>query len=98
MANLFSSLTFTEEFKIASFCLTEPGNGSDAAGIKTSIKDGGDHWIINGEKMWITNAGYADQFVVYGTIDPTLKHKEIFTMAIGNWNIYKRNTLTSSTN
>ncbi len=68
---------FTEEFKIASFCLTEPGNGSDAGGIKTTIKDGGDHWIVNGEKMWITNAGYADLFVVYGTIDPALKHKGI---------------------
>lgn len=68
---------FTTEFKIASFCLTEPNNGSDAGGIKTSIKDGGDHWIVNGEKMWITNAGYADLFVVYGTIDPNLKHKGI---------------------
>ena len=68
---------FTEEFKIASFCLTEPGNGSDAGGIKTTIKDGGDHWIVSGEKMWITNAGYADLFVVYGTIDAALKHKGI---------------------
>lgn len=68
---------FTQEFKIASFCLTEPGNGSDAGGIKTTIKDGGDHWIVNGEKMWITNAGYADLYVVYGTIDPALKHKGI---------------------
>lgn len=68
---------FTESFKIASFCLTEPGNGSDAAGIKTSIKDMGDHWLVNGEKMWITNAGFADLFVVYGTIDSSLKHKGI---------------------
>lgn len=73
---------FTEEFKIASFCLTEPGNGSDAGGIKTSIKDGGDHWIVSGEKMWITNAGYADLFVVYGTIDPALKHKGISAIVI----------------
>lgn len=68
---------FTEEFRIASFCLTEPGNGSDAGGIRTTIKDGGDHWIVNGEKMWITNAGHANLFVVYGTIDPELKHKGI---------------------
>lgn len=68
---------FTQEFKIASFCLTEPGNGSDAGGIRTQIKDGGDHWIVSGEKMWITNAGYADLFVVYGTIDSNLKHKGI---------------------
>jgi acyl-CoA dehydrogenase len=73
---------FTQEFKIASFCLTEPGNGSDAGGIKTQIKDGGDHWIVNGEKMWITNAGYADLFVVYGTIDPNLKHKGISAVVV----------------
>lgn len=73
---------FMEEFKIASFCLTEPGNGSDAAGIKTTIKDGGDHWIINGSKMWITNASYAHQFVVYGTIDPEKKHKGISAVVV----------------
>lgn len=73
---------FTTEFRIASFCLTEPGNGSDAGGIKTQIKDGGDHWIVNGEKMWITNAGHADLFVVYGTIDPNLKHKGISALIV----------------
>ncbi len=73
---------FTTEFKIASFCLTEPGNGSDAGGIKTSIKDGGDHWIVNGEKMWITNAGFAHLFVVYGTIDANLKHKGISAIVV----------------
>lgn len=73
---------FTENFKIASFCLTEPGNGSDAAGIKTTFTDGGDHWIINGDKMWITNAGHADLFVVYGTIDPSLKHKGISALIV----------------
>lgn len=73
---------FTEEFRIASFCLTEPGNGSDAGGIKTQFKDGGDHWIISGEKMWITNAGYADLFVVYGTVDANLKHKGISALVV----------------
>jgi acyl-CoA dehydrogenase len=73
---------FTESYKIAAFCLTEPGNGSDAAGIKTTIKDGGDHWIVNGQKMWITNAGYADLFTLYGTIDPELKHKGISALII----------------
>jgi acyl-CoA dehydrogenase len=68
---------FTESYKIAAFCLTEPNNGSDAAGIKTHFKEDGDSYIINGEKMWITNAGYADLYVVYGTIDPELKHKGI---------------------
>ena len=73
---------FTQEFKIASFCLTEPGNGSDAGGIRTRFKDGGVHWLINGEKMWITNAGFADLFVVYGTIDASLKHKGISALVV----------------
>jgi acyl-CoA dehydrogenase len=73
---------FTTDFKIASFCLTEPGNGSDAGGLKTSLKDGGDHWILHGEKMWITNAGYADLFVVYATVDPALKHKGICAIVV----------------
>jgi acyl-CoA dehydrogenase len=73
---------FTESYKIASFCLTEPGNGSDAAGIKTTIKEDGDHFIINGDKMWITNAGFADLFVLYGTYDPALRHKGITAIII----------------
>lgn len=73
---------FMEEFKIAAFCLTEPNNGSDAAGIKTIIKDGGDHWILSGEKMWITNAGHADLLVVYCTTDPALKHKGITALIV----------------
>jgi acyl-CoA dehydrogenase len=73
---------FTESYKIAAFCLTEPGNGSDAGGLKTTIKEDGDDVIINGNKMWITNAGYADLFVLYGTTDPALKHKGITAVVI----------------
>lgn len=73
---------FTTDFRIASFCLTEPGNGSDAGGLKTSLKDGGDHCILHGEKMWITNAGYADLFVVYATVDTALKHKGICAIVV----------------
>ncbi|MDD0854782.1 acyl-CoA dehydrogenase family protein [Halobacteriovorax sp. GB3] len=73
---------FTEDYKIAAFCLTEPGNGSDAAGIKTTLKDNGDHYLLNGNKMWITNAGYADLFVVYCTTDPALKHKGITAVVV----------------
>lgn len=73
---------FANEFKLASFCLTEPENGSDAAGIQTFFKDCGDHWEVTGEKMWITNAGYADLFVVYGTVDPKLRHKAISVVVI----------------
>lgn len=72
----------TEKYKMAAFCLTEPGHGSDAGGIKTTIKEDGDDVVINGNKMWITNAGYADLFVLYGTTDPALKHKGITAVVI----------------
>lgn len=56
---------------IAAYALTEPGSGSDALGAKTSAKlnDKGTHYILNGEKQWITNAGLADVFIVYAKID-----------------------------
>ena len=73
---------FTESYKIAAFCLTEPANGSDAGGIKTTIKQDGDSLVVNGNKMWISNAGYADLFVLYGTSDPALKHKGITCVVI----------------
>lgn len=50
---------------IAAFCLTEPGSGSDAASIKTRAERQGDHWVLNGEKIWITNGGIADFFTVF---------------------------------
>lgn len=56
---------------IAAYALTEPGSGSDALGAKTTAKlnEAGTHYILNGEKQWITNAGFADVFVVYAKID-----------------------------
>ncbi|MFF2755493.1 acyl-CoA dehydrogenase family protein [Psychrobacillus sp. NPDC058041] len=57
--------------KIFAYALTEPGSGSDALGAKTTAKLNaeGTHYILNGEKQWITNAGFADVFVVYAKID-----------------------------
>ena len=57
--------------KIAAYALTEPGSGSDALGAKTTAKlnAAGTHYILNGEKQWITNAGFADVFIVYAKID-----------------------------
>ncbi|MCU9612852.1 acyl-CoA dehydrogenase family protein [Caldibacillus lycopersici] len=57
--------------KLAAYALTEPGSGSDALGAKTVAKlnDAGTHYLLNGEKQWITNAGFADVFVVYAKID-----------------------------
>lgn len=73
---------FTKTYKKAAFCLTEPESGSDAASIKTTIKEDGDCYVINGEKMWITNAGYADLYIVYCTYDISLKHKGITVVVI----------------
>ncbi|WP_419959418.1 acyl-CoA dehydrogenase family protein [Psychrobacillus sp. BM2] len=57
--------------KIFAYALTEPGSGSDALGAKTTAKLNADgtHYVLNGEKQWITNAGFADVFVVYAKID-----------------------------
>lgn len=57
--------------KIAAYALTEPSSGSDALGAKTTAKlnEAGTHYVLNGEKQWITNAGFADLFVVYAKID-----------------------------
>jgi len=55
----------------ASYCLTEPGSGSDALAAKTKaiLSEDGKHYILNGQKMWITNAGFADVFIVFAQID-----------------------------
>jgi len=50
---------------IAAFALTEPTAGSDAAGIKARLVRDGDHYILNGSKLWITNGGFADFFTVF---------------------------------
>jgi len=71
-----------EQGLFASFCLTEPGAGSDAAGLSTSVKEDGDFYVINGTKQWITNGGVASQYTVFATIDKTKKHKGICCLAV----------------
>lgn len=60
----------TGEWK-AAYCLTEPNSGSDANSGKTKAKlsEDGKHYVINGQKMWITNGGFADIFIVFAKID-----------------------------
>ena len=55
----------------ASYCLTEPGSGSDALAAKTRavLSPDGKNYILNGQKMWITNAGFADLFIVFAQVD-----------------------------
>ncbi len=65
----------TAEPKYAAYCVTEPGAGSDVAGIATIAKKVGDEYIINGSKMWITNASVASWYFVLAYTDQSLKHK-----------------------
>ena len=53
---------------VAAYCLTEPGSGSDSLAAKTRADDAGDHWVLNGTKMWISNAGFADLFTVFAQV------------------------------
>lgn len=61
--------------KIGGYGLTEPGSGSDAGGMKTTARLEGDHYILNGSKIFITNGGIADIYVVFALTDPSSKHK-----------------------
>jgi len=58
------------EYAAGSFCLSEAGAGSDPASMRTRAVRDGDHWILNGTKMWITSAAYAGVFVVWAVTDP----------------------------
>ncbi|KAI9507682.1 acyl-CoA oxidase [Russula earlei] len=65
------------ESKLGSFCLSEPASGSDAFALQTRATRGGDNWIINGSKMWITNSYEADVFLIFANIDPSKGYKGI---------------------
>ncbi len=56
---------------IAAYCLTEPGSGSDALAAKTkaTLSEDGKHYILKGQKMWITNGGFADVYIVFAKVD-----------------------------
>ncbi|AHF06193.1 acyl-CoA dehydrogenase [Desulfitobacterium metallireducens] len=62
---------------LAAFALTEPGAGTDAAAGKTTAVLEGDEWILNGSKIFITNGGYADVYIVTAMTDPTKGTKGI---------------------
>ncbi|MGQ0540529.1 MAG: acyl-CoA dehydrogenase family protein [Blastocatellia bacterium] len=57
--------------KVTAYCLSEAGSGSDALGAKTNAKltEDGQHYILNGEKMWISNGGFADVYIVFAKVD-----------------------------
>jgi acyl-CoA dehydrogenase len=67
----------TEDLKFISFACSEPGMGSDVAGIQTRVKKDGDNYILNGSKFWITNAPHADTFTIFASLDPSQRHKTL---------------------
>jgi acyl-CoA dehydrogenase len=64
----------TEEFLFAAYGVTEPNAGSDVASLQTRAERKGDHYVLNGQKMWITNAGKANWFFVLAKTDPNAGH------------------------
>jgi glutaryl-CoA dehydrogenase (non-decarboxylating) len=68
--------------KLATFGLTEPGAGSDAGNIQSRAVLHGDHYVLNGEKMWISLANTADHFLVFATLDPSKKHHGLVALVL----------------
>jgi len=62
---------------IGAYALSESGSGSDAFALATRAVDRGDHWALTGRKLWITNAGEADLFIVFATVDPDAGYRGI---------------------
>ena len=69
----------TEEPLQAAYGVTEPGAGSDVAGLATTAVKKGDEWVLNGQKMWITNGGVANWYFVLAKTDATAKTGSAFT-------------------
>ena len=62
---------------LAAYSLSEPGAGSDAAGLRTTAVRQGDHYVLNGSKQWCTNGDHADVVTVFATVDPKKRAKGV---------------------
>src|SRR5437868_11189536 len=71
-----------EEPLLCSFCLTEPNAGSDVSGIQTTAVRVGDEYVVNGSKMFITNAGHAGWFVVFASTDRSKGHRGLSAFVV----------------
>ncbi|KAJ1500651.1 hypothetical protein HMI54_008675 [Coelomomyces lativittatus] len=84
MVNIHGNETQKEKYltrmatdTLSSFCLSESSSGSDAFALKTRAEKKGDYYIINGSKMWITNSGEAEIFIVFANLNPADGYKGI---------------------
>jgi len=73
---------FATEFRFASFCLTEPGAGSDPGGIATTARRDGDGYVLNGRKCFITNGAHASQYTVFASTDRSRGHKGLSAFVV----------------
>src|ERR1044071_2829189 len=67
---------------VRAYALSEAGSGSDAFALATKAVDGGDHWVLNGQKLWITNAAEAGLFIVFANANPDAGYKGITAFLI----------------
>lgn len=72
----------TSEPVFAAYAITEPGAGSDAAGIQCKATKVGSDWVLNGQKCFITNASWARWYVVFATVDASKRHKGIMAFIV----------------
>ncbi len=72
----------TSEPCAAAYAITEPGAGSDAAGIQTTCKKVGDEWVLHGTKQFITNASFARWYIVFASTDTSQRHKSIMAFVV----------------
>ena len=73
---------FATEFRFASFCLTEPGAGSDAGGIATTARPDGGGYVLNGRKCFITNGAHASQYTVFASTDRSRGHRGLSAFVV----------------
>jgi acyl-CoA dehydrogenase len=73
---------FCSKYTLASYCLSEPAAGSDPSSMETTATPDGNAYLLNGTKMWITNGGYADLFVVFANTDRQKKHQGIISLIV----------------
>ncbi len=67
---------------VGAYCLSEAGSGSDAFAMLTRAEDKGDHYLLNGRKMWITNGNEAGIFIVFANLDPSKGYKGITAFVV----------------